>query len=229
MEREYKRGQLEWALWHTASYGKDASPSLSPVFRTRIKRLLELDRSSPIESDLKGVGHAFFRQASEGQGVDAQYTPTDAFCLAIGLELLDAGFKQAEIVFLMRHIRRQLASAYVDILKSPPEPRTVMLAEDRPGCPTYLEKGIKYADCRIFAVIEKVEMKELFPASTSGKAKNRPLIFEPKFIRGLEALKSELDTMPNYYRKALILEIAQIGVLVHRHLNEAPGTRRGPK
>ena len=40
----YGRGQVEWALWRFFLQGRQVGPEQQKVFRTRIKRLLELDR-----------------------------------------------------------------------------------------------------------------------------------------------------------------------------------------
>jgi hypothetical protein len=40
----YKRSQVEWALWGLFAQQPAADPNdIPPVFRTRIKRLIELD------------------------------------------------------------------------------------------------------------------------------------------------------------------------------------------
>ena len=44
----YRRGQVEWALWRMSTIGRPAPAEPSPVFRNRIKRLLEIDRNLPV-------------------------------------------------------------------------------------------------------------------------------------------------------------------------------------
>ena len=102
----YKRGQVEWALWRSFNFARSPGDGHPPIFRTRIKRLLVLDRDLDISSfgAKPPCDFAFVASAVGGSGVEAQYTAFDAFCLAIASDLLDVGFKQGEIVYLMRHL-----------------------------------------------------------------------------------------------------------------------------
>ena len=40
----YKRGQVEWALWRAFTMARSPDDGPPPIFKTRIKRLLDLDR-----------------------------------------------------------------------------------------------------------------------------------------------------------------------------------------
>ena len=227
----YRRGQIEWALWRFFSVGR-ADPGTAPVlFLTRIKRLLELDRTSeyPSDSEAPTSRYCFSDVAPEGHGVDVPYTPFNAFVLGLGLDLLDVGFKQSEIVFLLRHIRRDLEREFTKILSNPPSPRQRMAAVDHPECPTYEEDGHSWADCRVFMIVTKVEVTEVFPASTRRSFRNKPLIHAPRFCRGIVALRNELHHMNFRYRKALVLELAEMAVQILGHLDDAPDVKRGRK
>ena len=44
-EQTYGRGQVEWALWGSFTFNSVTADKTAPkIFRTRIKRLLEIDR-----------------------------------------------------------------------------------------------------------------------------------------------------------------------------------------
>jgi len=78
-------------LWRTLTLARSPGDGPPPIFRTRIKRLLDLDR----ELDAGGLEvpspstFAFIAPAEGGSGIEARYAPFDAFCLAIALDLLD--------------------------------------------------------------------------------------------------------------------------------------------
>ena len=201
------------------------------MFSNRIKRLLELDRTTeePADNEMPSSRHCFSDVAPEGYGVDVPYTPFNAFMLGLGLDLLDLGFKQGEIVFLLRHIRSYLEREYTWILVNPPSPRQRMAAADHPGCPTYEADGHRWADCRVFMIVTKVEMTEVFPDPTRRSFRNKPVIHAPRFCRGIVALQEELHRMNFRYRKALILEIAEMAVQIRGHLDDAPEIKRGRK
>ena len=86
--KTYGRGQVEWALWRSFTQTPNSDTSVPQTFRTRIKRLLEIDR----DLDLRDVkvppkaNNAFAPPPSNESG-DAAYTAADALCLAITLDL----------------------------------------------------------------------------------------------------------------------------------------------
>jgi hypothetical protein len=229
-EATYKRGQVEQALWETFTHLRSGPAKPPKIFLIRIKRLLDVDREREgYEGEAPSTRFAFFDESQVGKGADVPYTPFNAFCLAIGLDMLDAGFKQSEIVFLLRHIRGELEDQFKRIMRRPPAIRQRILAKDQPECPTFEEDNIEWADCRVFAVINKVEIKEIF-SDPKGKMKRiEPLILEPVFCHGISALYEELQKMNHHYRKALVLEIAYLAKLVTDFLKDAPLVKRGRK
>jgi hypothetical protein len=219
----YKRNQVEWALWSFFSITRySVTPSIPRVFRTRIKRLLEIDRAAEYE---EAVERAFIDVAPEGTGTDLQYTRFNVFTLSVALDLLDAGFPQAEIVFLLRHSRKDLEIEFEEMLPKLPRPRGRLTPDLRPGCPTYVLNGRKYADCRRFMIVEKLDMKEIYP----GDRDNYPLIRQPIFAEGIDQLKLELDGLNHRRRKALVLELANGAALLLEYLAKAPLVTRGRK
>jgi hypothetical protein len=221
-EQTFKRGQVEWALWQLFA-ANSPSPARAPqAFLTRIKRLWELDRRMGPEAP----GYAFFDQGPEGRGYEVGFSAFNSYCLAIGLDLLDAGYKQAEVVTLLQHIRPHLAKHYREIEANPPGPPDQIAAEDRPGCPTYKSGGFEMADCRHFMILQKVELTEVHLGG-SRRAKRQAIQFAPIFCKGIDALTAELHRMGENYRKAMILEIAEMAVILWKHLEKAPILKRG--
>lgn len=235
----YKRGQVEWALWQAfVATIVGASKNPPPVFTTRIKRLLELDRSGAlyIVEDPPQSSFAFSESATEGTGNDASFTVLDTWCLALALDLLDAGFKQKEVTFLMRFLRPELAKRLSRILENPPGGRQLLNPKSRPGLPTYrLANGRQAADCYVFLIIRKVEITEVFtpPPRSRGSTTTSdaaPSFLMPIFCEGFEALNERAKKdMPLRFRKAMVMEIAQVADDVRSLLENAPEIRRGPK
>ena len=219
----YKRGQVEWSLWRFFTFPRAAGDKPPKAFLTRIKRLLEIDWVDREE----GKKFAFIEDVPQGQGVDAVFTAFDAFCLALALDLLDAGFKQSEVVFLMQHIRQDLREEYDWIMLNPPLARQSVAAKPATDRPSYEESGRLRADYRVFAVIQKVEMTEVFPVLAEPQYSGKPIILEPVFCHGIEALQTELNRMAVSFRKAMVLEIANAAALVTSLLKDAPLTKRG--
>jgi len=225
-QRSYKRNQVEWALWGLFAQQPAAeSDDIPSVFRTRIKRLIELDQNTNEKGMPKQL--AFVETKVHGQGKDQPYTLFNTFCLALGLDLLDAGFKQSEIVFLLRHHGPTIRSSFNAVLASPPILRSRLLAEQRPKSPKIDEGALEFADTRVFFHYERVEVREAFVDFRGKNAPKHPLIINPKVFLGLAALTEELDQMNMSYRKALILEVSETIIRLQQLLGEAPLTVRG--
>ena len=203
--QHFQRRQVEHALWTWFSGEKSDAP---PVFLTRIKKLLNLDFQVTIFRDGNETGaarHAFHDHEPQGQGSETRYSPFDVFCLAIGLDLLDLGFKQSEVVFLLRHVRGDLAREFAAILLSPPAARMT-----------------QETDNRLFMTVGKVELVERIsmPSAT-------PVILKPKFARGLEAASELIDHVGYSDRKRILIEIGNTAALICIHLSECPAPRKG--
>ncbi len=191
-EKSYRRGEVEWALWQLFASNRPAggrsvvgrsvvgrsggrSEGGPPAkFLTRIKWLLDLDREKAFAEleAVTGERYAFYDDAPQGHGVEVGYRPYAVFALAVALDLLDAGFKQAEVVYLLRGARGKLARVYRQIWKCPPVPAEQVPAEDHPGCPSFEAQGLRLGDCRVFMLVQKVEMTEVLPA---GRRRHEPL------------------------------------------------------
>lgn len=222
----YHRGQVEWALWKALARPDLRGRAPPNAFVTRIKRLLEIDREGRAHATEvpPQAPFAFSEGAAEGSGSIASFTAFDAFCLAFALELMDIGFKQSEAVFLIAHVRPDLEEPHARALKGPPFDRQRRLAKHYPDLPSY--DGGKFADPRIFVVLDRIELPEMQPDSVRGKRKG-PLILEPKIYGGIGALFKGCDQLGFGERRALVFEIAGIATAVAQYLEMAPEIRRG--
>jgi hypothetical protein len=234
----YKRGQVEWALWRSFALLELPVPNPPKVFLTRVKRLLETDREAEQmarQANGPPADFAFSSAKSEGQGVDALFTAFDALCLALALDLVDMGFKPSEVVLLLRHSRPELERRFNTILTNPPpkrvkQPPTTNLYELFYG----RSEPRPWIDHRVFWVIQKVELKEIYREEPGRRGKAKiPVVIASRFYRGSSDLFKELDLMNSSerwgFRRALVLEIAYLAVGLVTLLAQAPATRRGPQ
>ncbi len=224
MTLAFKRNQVEWALWQLFVDSRPDAGAPPKVFLNRIKRLLDLDRGLGPKDEL-GFGFAFFDHDGPGLGAEVAYSDYGAFALAVGLDLMDLGFKQAEVVALCRACRKKLQREFRHALARPPAPPSFVLADDRPEGPTYEKNGSLFADCWIFMIMQKIDITEALPEPP--KSKGKATLMAPRFARGRTALNERLGEMPHYYRKAFIIELAETAVLVTRWLDQAPLIKRG--
>ena len=225
----YGRGQVEWALWCSFARASFNTGDVPQIFRTRIKRLLEIDRDLDLsEAEVPPKADYAFAPRPTIESGDVAYRAVDAFCLAIALDLLDAGFKQAEIVFLMRYLRPELQKRFPALLVPPSLiSRQRFRARDYPDLPSYKKGGDSFADRRLFVILQKVELTEIGPASSRPRHLG-PTFLEPVFCKGVTELGATLhDTMPNRRRTVTVLEVAATAQAVQEYLTAAPVIRRG--
>ncbi|MBT5240111.1 MAG: hypothetical protein HOL61_05970 [Rhodospirillaceae bacterium] len=226
----FKRNQMESALWQCLTDGGNENIQPSRRFQTRTKRLIDLDRVSPLDdgSDKLPPAYAFIDSPPQGKGTETSFTSFNGFMLGIGLDLLDCGYKQSEIVFLLRHIRPGLEKVYHEILRTPPSPRQKVLAKHHPGHPSYLENGTRYADLRVYLLIERVELSNVY-TQPKNPTPAHPEIPAPVVCYGITQLHDELHKMNYDYRKVLVMEIAEMAVLLLDALQNTPPIHRGRK
>ena len=162
------------------------------AFLVRIKRLLEIDRSgkSPQGSIRTGIAkYAFHDRAPRGQGTDFDYSGFNAFALALGLDLLDAGFPQLEVVHLLRHIRNELVPCFNAALGD-----TGLAKRGSSSHPAPVPQ--------VFMLLDRIELVERY----SGIRK--PLALKPRFFAGTDAVAQEIAKLGRARRRVFILETA---------------------
>jgi hypothetical protein len=117
----YKRNQVEEAIDRLFAPNYEKPPS---ELRTRIKRLLDFDRSigrKPRSKDAEEANFGFFSEEAPGTGADISFSEYEAFALFNGLRILGHGWPQSFAVAIMRRVRPALETEHARILKQDPE------------------------------------------------------------------------------------------------------------
>jgi len=130
----YKRNQIEEAIARIFAPNCEKAP-----LRTRIKRLLELDRSIGRKlrsKDAEEVNFGFFSEEAPGTGAVISFSEYEAFALLNGLRIMGHGWPQAFAVSIMRRVRLDLEREHARILRQRPDKlfdQQVILARACPG------------------------------------------------------------------------------------------------
>ena len=117
----YKRNQIEEAIARIVVPNCKELPS---ELRTRIKRLLELDRSMGRKVRSKyaeEANFAFFSEKAPGTGADISFSEYEAFALFNGLRIMNHGWPQSFAVSIMRRVRADLEREHARILRQDPK------------------------------------------------------------------------------------------------------------
>ncbi len=113
----YKRNQVEEALSRVFN---ETSAKPSSELRTRIKRLLDMDRSlgcNRRSENPETAHYAFYHGDSPGRGVEVWFSEYEAFALMTGLLLLRHSWPQSFAVALLRRVRADLEKEHARILR----------------------------------------------------------------------------------------------------------------
>jgi hypothetical protein len=117
---QYKRNQVEEAISRVTE--NKAKPSSE--LRTRIKRLLDADRTlgrKPRSNDPEQANYAFYSSDAPGRGFEVQFSEYDAFALSVGLRLLQHGWPQGFAISTLRRARPELELHHARTLKQDPK------------------------------------------------------------------------------------------------------------
>jgi hypothetical protein len=132
----YKRNQIEEAIARIFDPNCEKPPS---ELRTRIKRLLELDRSigrKVRSKDPEEANFAFFSEKAPGTGAVILFSEYEAFALLNGLRIMQHEWPQGFAVSIMRRVRLDLEKEHARILRQDPDelfdPQAIR-AKARPG------------------------------------------------------------------------------------------------
>lgn len=214
----YKRNQAEEALWAVFAPRYASGRTTPPAFGTRIKRLLEIDRAEPAT---RAIPHAF-SDVPAGKGSDSVFTELNCACLAIGLEMLDIGFKQREIAHFLRTYRDTIREE-IDFMFT--------LGDGHPAkrkAPIAPQKRNK--DARLFMIVRKLELPN--PAAEGGllrKAASNAAL-KPLFGHGLKETSQKLDRLTKSSvanRSCIVIEIGTMIEDLFVHLANIPEKKRG--
>jgi hypothetical protein len=140
----YKRNQIEEAISRTIGE-RSAKPSSG--LRTRLKRLLDMDRGlkrAARSSDPERANYAFYSSDAPGKGSEVLFSNYDVFALLMGMRMLQHGWPQNFVVTTLRRIRHELEARHTEIFQvnSPnvarQEPQAGDLAIGNPASPFLL-------------------------------------------------------------------------------------------
>ena len=219
----YKRSQVEDSLW--AEFRMGAAPVRLPAaFRFRIKKLLDLDRQET--SDMEGIPLAFNDARAEGQGLDVPFTSFHAFMLGLALEIWNAGLKQNDLVFFLRHCRNLLEAQHRRILaRHFSQPQNIAPAA---GLPVRRIQGIETTDLSVYMVMDRIGLSELASQPiASPEARQRPVFFAPTFCDGVSGLQAFFAEASPSRRTHLVVELTELAVGIDKRLAATPARRRG--
>jgi hypothetical protein len=147
---EYRRGQVEWALWRLKA-GEETRQSAPSPFLSRIKRLLDVDRTLIEAPRPRGSSAFAFSSAPPGgRGENAAFSKSDALILWLALELLELGFKQQEVVQQLRRARPLLIRDLGSVLDAPP-------ARIKHEKGRFVYEGLKDEALQLFLALPRVE------------------------------------------------------------------------
>lgn len=134
--KAFKRNQIEEAIAHLS--GEDGRKH-GAALRTRIKRLLDTDRSlsrNPRSRNPEENQYAFYSEDSPGKGVEIWFSEYEAFAVQLGLRLLAHGWPQTFVVSVLRRERPALEVQHRRILTQNPAAlfnEKELLKNARPG------------------------------------------------------------------------------------------------
>jgi hypothetical protein len=154
---KYKRNQVDEAI--AAVLRRDRNGA-SQHARTRIKRLLDLDRVLGPEVESGGPARrvfAFYGEEAPGKGVEVWFSDYEAFALLIALRVLDHGWPQGAVVRMMREVRRKLEREHRRILDQDPAAlfdQTAVLSRARAGMP-----AVSNTDPTFLAIVTRASSK----------------------------------------------------------------------
>jgi hypothetical protein len=113
----YKRNQVEEAI---SGVLEPRSPEPTAEIRTRLKRLLETDRTlGRVQccADPERANYAFYSADAPGSGVEVMFSGYEAFALLSGLLLMTHGSPQTFAVSVLRRVRPELEREHARILR----------------------------------------------------------------------------------------------------------------
>ena len=113
----FKRNQVEESI---AIVLEPGSAKPSSEMRTRLKRLLETDRSlgrSKRSADPERANFAFHSMEAPGRGLENWFTGYEAFALLTGLRLMRDGWPQGLAVAALRRVKPDLERHHARILR----------------------------------------------------------------------------------------------------------------
>lgn len=222
----YRRNQLEWALWQLVARGDTVGVTQPPKdIGHTIKRLIDVDRQSAIE--LRSPypwQHRFAFTAGEPQdrGGENVYRLEEAVSLWIGMQLLEIGLPQTEIIQFLRALKPQLKGALGRIIE--PHLAVIAAARQRGG-----ESARKLRRAELLAPAQHVYlMAETINANgVLTERTRRTASAASNICWGKDELIGFIDTYVSRNRRLILVEIANATLSLAYFLQMSPLVRRG--
>lgn len=114
----YKRNQVEEGIAATLGEGTSGP---SDELKTKLKRLLDSDRTEMHYETATSPNYAFYSGAPPGRGVEVWFSSFEAFALLMGLQLMQHGWSQTQAVAILRDVRPELERLHERVLKLDPK------------------------------------------------------------------------------------------------------------
>ena len=209
----YKRNQIEDAIARIVAPNCEKPPS---DLHTRIKRLLDLDRSNGRNrrsKDAEEANFGFFSEEAAGTGADISFSEYEAFALLNGLRIMEHGWPQGFAVSLMRRVRIDLEREHVRILRQNPDKlfdRQAIRARARPG-----DIAVDNTDPVFLTVASKAQRAPGEGLTGPLSAVCRGLARVSEFSRDVEA------------SSVTMFEVATLAHRLHQELMKTKPQRRG--
>lgn len=203
----YKKSQVLYALWHTLRNPAVKEDKPSSTLSNRLDKLQSV--YVPLSKEERG-GQA---------GIDNECTAAQAFLTGTALSLMDAGFGLGTAGFFIHHARDSLLLQYDRIMQNRPSWRNQKEAKDK----------------TVWLLLQNHDLQELYPAYDRSKIEGwtgsglPPLIINPKYAYGRDAMHQELDGYINHstHRHLLVVELAKMASVLTHYLETAPVLKRG--
>ncbi len=209
----YKRNQIEEAIARIVVPNCEEPPS---ELRTRIKRLLELDRSigrKPRSKDAEEANFGFFSEEAPGTGADISFSEYDVFALLNGLRIMGHHWPQGFAVSIMRRVRVDLEREHARILRQPPDKlfdQQTIRARARPG-----DIAVDNADPVFLTIASKEER-------ASDEGQTAPLSAVCQGLQKVSEFSRDVGAS-----SVTMFEVATLAHRLHQELMKTEPRRRG--
>jgi hypothetical protein len=241
IESSFQRNQLVGAL-HALLNGPTRTARtrighpVAPVFLTRVKRLLESDLAWATRHPdcVEEMGLAFFDQLPDGTGSATAYSPFNAFCLGLALQLVHFGLKQGEVVEKIATIKDELRAEFERTNSSVHmHGRTTSVRtsskQSLPSVERVAGKG-DTADHTVFLLIMQIDGSNRLSKEPNGLIKVGELLLGHDFCHGYDDLHRRMkDLLPKEARNVLVLEIGEFAARIVELLEVQVPVKRGRK
>jgi hypothetical protein len=209
----FKRNQIEEAIARIVVPNCEELPS---ELRTRIKRLLELDRSigrKPRSKNAEEASFGFFSEEAPGTGAVISFSEYEAFALLNGLRIMEHGWPQGFAVLIMRRVRLDLEREHARILRQRPDKlfdQEAIRAAARPG-----DIAVDNTDPVFLTIASKAQRAPDAGPTAPLSAVCHGLAKVGEFSRDVGA------------SSVTMFEVVTIAHRLHQELKETQPTRRG--